>query len=148
MSRALQDLDFVAIRVLNEKKSREHFVASLEFLDRGRIDTESRHACVLVFKVWNCYRDVSITIPMRVSRLATFVPRELNFEVVLFVANIDEREVREIQSVICREPERVIVEPKRALKVVDPDHRMNNFRQFTNPCRGVLCDAAAEPRRE
>src|SRR5258708_30003013 len=104
MPRTLENFDFVAIGVLNEEEPGEHLFAAFEFLHGRGMDAELRHALMLIFKLWNGYSDVPIAVAMCVCRLAAFVPRQLNLEVVLFVAKIDQREVGEIKAVTLRQP--------------------------------------------
>src|SRR5258706_2687135 len=127
VSRTLQDLNRAAVWVPDKEDPCEHFFCALEFLHERRIDAESGHPRVLAFQLWNCHGDMPVAVTVRVCRFATHVPRQFNFEIVLFVAKIDEREVREIQLVAYRQAESVLVELQGALKVVNPHHRMNDF---------------------
>ena len=87
--RALEYLDFVAIRVLNEVEPGENLLAAFEFLHGRGIDAESGHPGMLIFQLCNCHGDVAVPVTVRIRRLAAFIPCQFNVEIVLLVAKID-----------------------------------------------------------
>src|SRR5262249_8570796 len=55
------------------------------------------------------------------------VPGQLDLEIVLGIAQIDQREAVEIESVRRLHPEGAIVEMHGGVEVLNPDHHVNRF---------------------
>jgi hypothetical protein len=96
---ALQDLDPVAVRVLDEEEARHQRALALEFLDVGRIEPLLLEAAVLGVQVADRKGDVAVAVAMLIRLLAALVDGELDLEVALGVAQIDQREVVEVEAV-------------------------------------------------
>jgi hypothetical protein len=113
---ALQHLDLVAVGVLDEEEPRHQPAVAVELLDLGGLQPELLEPPVLGVEVVDRERDVAVGVTVLVGLAAPLVDRELDLEVVLGVAQVDQREVVEVEAVGDLEPERPIIEVARAAR--------------------------------
>ena len=97
MAMALQDLDLVTVGILHEEETSDQAVAFLEFLDIVGGDAQRFDARVLGVEIVDAYADMTVAGAVRVRLGSTLVERQLDFEIVLRVAEIDQGEVGEIE---------------------------------------------------
>ena len=71
------------------------------------LQPELSEAPVLGVEVVDRERDVAVAVAVLIRLLAALVDRELDLEVVLGVAQIDQREVVEVEAVRELQPERL-----------------------------------------
>ena len=93
MAMALQDLDLVAVGILHEEEASDQAVAFLEFLDIVGGNAERLDACVLGVEIVDAHADVTVAGAVRVRLGSALVERQLDLEIVLLIAEIDQREV-------------------------------------------------------
>src|SRR4051794_23722584 len=123
----LQDLDLVAVRVLDEEEPRHQPAVAVELLDRLRGDAGLGQAPVLAVEVVHAEGDVAVAVAVRVGLGAALVQRQLDLEVRLGVAQVDQREAVEVEAVGHVQAQRGAVERDRLVEVEDVDHHMNGF---------------------
>ena len=95
----LQDLDLVAVGILDEKELGHQRAVAMEFLDRIGIEPALDEAPVLAIDIWNGDRDMAVAVAVRIGFGAAVVPRQLDLEIVFRIAQIDQREAVEIEPV-------------------------------------------------
>ena len=84
-------------------------------------------ARVLGVEIGNGQRDVAVAVAERVGLGAALVDRQLELEIGLAVAQVDEREAVEIEAVGDVEAESLPVEIDGAVLVEDADHGMDRL---------------------
>ena len=87
------------MRVLDEEEARHQRALAMKFLDVRRRQPELRESLVFGLNIVDADGNVTVTIAMRIRRFASLVQRELDFKVVFLVAQIDEREIVEVESI-------------------------------------------------
>ena len=80
---ALQHLDLVAVRVLDEEEPRHQRAVAVELLDVGGFEPLLLEPPVLGVEVGDRERDVAVAVAVLIGLLAALVDRELDLEVVL-----------------------------------------------------------------
>src|SRR5262249_672081 len=95
----LQNLDLVAVGILDEKELGHQRAVAMEFLDRIGIESAPAHPPMFAVHIRDSNCDVSISVAMGVWLGAAVIPRQLDLEVVLGIAQIDQREAVEIEPV-------------------------------------------------
>ena len=71
--------------------------------------------------------------PLRVSVVPTTIPCQFDFDIVLAVLQVHEREIREVQAMTGLQLQRALIEFQRPFEVEYSNHGMNNLRQFRPP---------------
>jgi hypothetical protein len=64
---ALQDLDLVPVRILDEKESRHQAAVSVKFLDVGGLQPEFLEAAVLGVEIVDRERDVAVAVAVLIT---------------------------------------------------------------------------------
>src|SRR5271165_1255268 len=123
----LQDLDLVAVRVLDEEETRQQLAVALEFLHLGWLMAQLDDAFALGGRVGYDNRNVPVARAVRVGLLPALVQGQLDLEVVLGVAQVRKGEVREIEPVRLLHAQDFAIKAQRPIEVEDADHRMNHF---------------------
>src|SRR5712691_10204586 len=138
----LQYLDLVSVWVLHEEEACDEPVAVAELLDVVGSQSQRLDARVLAREVIHAHGDVSIAGAVGVRLGASPVQGQLKLEIVLGIAQIDERKLGEIQAARRLEAERVAVETHGPVQVEDADHGVDHFRHSNLPTarkRETLC---------
>src|SRR3954466_14778779 len=130
----LQDLDPVAVRVLDEEEPRHQATVAVELLDRLRGDAGLGQAPVLAVEVVHAEGDVAVAVAMRVGLGTALVQGQLDLEVGLGVAQVDQREAVEVEAVSHVQAQRGSVEGDRPVEIEDADHHVNGFGHAWAPC--------------
>src|SRR3954453_12808943 len=130
----LQDLDLVAVRILNEEEPRHQPAVAVELLDRLRGDAGLGQAPVLAVEVVHAEGDMPVAVAMRVGLDAALVQGQLDLEVRLGVAQVDQREAVEVEAVGHLQAQRGSVEGDRPVEVEDADHHVDGFCHAWPPC--------------
>src|SRR5690606_31555731 len=124
---ALEDLDLVAIWILDKKESGNQGSAANEFLDGLRGNPAALHLVMRSFKVRNRNGEMPISIAMVVRLRAALVHGEFQFEIRLLIAQVDEREALEIETICNLQTKSRSVERDGPLIIKHPDHGVNHF---------------------
>src|SRR5882762_10489850 len=138
----LQHLDLVSVWVLHEEEACDEPVAVAELLDVVGSQSQRLDARVLAREVIHAHGDVSIAGAVGVRLGASPVQGQLKLEIVLGIAQIDERKLGEIQAARRLQAERVAVETHGPVQVEDADHGVDHFRHSnlqTARKRETLC---------
>jgi hypothetical protein len=78
-------------------------------------------------------RDMAIAVAMRVRLGAAVIPGQLDLEIVLGIAQIDQREALEIEPVGGFQAECGVIELHRRVQVADADHAVDDFGHWLLP---------------
>src|SRR6267378_2652880 len=133
----LQHLDLVSVWVLHEEEACDEPVVVAELLDVVGSQSQRLDARVLAREVIHAHGDVSIAGAVGVRLGASPIQGQLKLEIVLGIAQIDERKLGEIQAARRLEAERVAVETHGPVQVEDADHGVDHFRHSNLP--GAFC---------
>src|SRR5262245_41007057 len=93
----LQNLDLVAVRILDEEKSGEQAAVPVEFDDLARLEPRGLKARVLAVEIIDADGHMAVAVPQLVGGGAALVDRQLDLEGGLLVREVDEREVRKVE---------------------------------------------------
>ena len=96
---SLQHLDLVAVGVLDEEEPRHQPAVAVELLDVRRVQPLLLEPSVLGVQVIHREGDVAVAVAMLIGLVAPLVDRELDLEVVVRVAQVDQREALEVEPV-------------------------------------------------
>src|SRR4051812_12045688 len=94
----LQDFDLVAVRILNEEEPCHQPAVAVKLLDRLRGDAGLGQAPVVAVEVVHAEGDVAVAVAVRVGLGAALVQGQLDLEVGLGVAQVDQREIVEVKA--------------------------------------------------
>src|SRR5277367_403589 len=135
---ALQNLDLVAVGVLDEEETRHQRALAMEFLDRIEIDPRCRHARMFGFEGVDGESDMAITRAQFVRLSAAVIDRQLHFERRLGVAEIDQGETFEDVAIGDAEAEGLFIERDRPRLFEHADHHVDRFSHCRAPQEGAL----------
>ena len=124
---ALEDLDLVAVRVLDEKEAGHERAVPLELLDRVGAVAERGEAPVFPVQIVHADGQMAVAVAMGVGFGAPVVDGQFDLEIVFVVAQIDQGEAVEGVAVGAFQAERAGVEIPRPLFVEDPDHHVDGL---------------------
>src|SRR3954453_14034187 len=130
----LQDLDLVPVGILDEEEARHQPAVAVELLDRLRVDARPLEPDVLGAQVVDAESHVAVTVAQAVGLIPALVQRQLDLEVGLGIAEVDQREAVEVVPVRHLEVQRLAVEGDRALQVEHADHHVDGLGQQVPPC--------------
>src|SRR5262245_44946544 len=102
---------------------REELAVAEKLLDRIGIELFRSEAHVLGAEIVDHESNMAVAIAERVRLLAAVIDSELQFEIDAAVAEIDEREIVELEPVRYSEPEGPAVEIDRTGFVENANHR-------------------------
>src|SRR5215813_1059812 len=123
----LQHLDLVAVGVLQEEEAGHQSAIAFEFLDRVGCEAELGQPRMLAVEIVDREGDIAVAAAMAVGLGLALVPGQLDLEILLGVAQIDQREAVEIEAVRGLHPERAVVESHRSVQVLHPDHDVDRL---------------------
>src|SRR3954451_6330969 len=123
----LQDLDPVAVRVLDEEEARHQAAVAVKLLDRLRGDAGLGQAPVLAVEIVHAEGDVPVAVTVRVRLGAAVVRGQLDLEIGLGVAQVDQGEAVELEPVRDLQAKGGAVERDRLVEVEDADHHVDGF---------------------
>ena len=95
---ALKNLDLVAVRILDEEELGEQAAIPMKFLHRRRLETELLEATLLRLDIIDREGDVAIPVAEIIGLRAAVIDGELELEIRLVVAQIEECEVVELEA--------------------------------------------------
>jgi hypothetical protein len=107
------------------------------FREVGLRPSASKRACSASRSVHG-EREVPVAVAQKVRLRAAVIDRQLEFELALGIAQIEQREAFECQALRYCEAKGLFVERKGALLVENPDHGMNGFSHGIPLCFGRL----------
>src|SRR5688572_30686285 len=93
----LQDLDLVAVGILDEKELVHQRAVAMEFLYRIGVESALDDTPMLSMEVRHRDCDVPIAIAMPIGFGAAVMPPQLDLEIVCRIAQIDQRDALEIE---------------------------------------------------
>src|SRR5271170_5687989 len=135
---ALQNLDLVAVGILDEEETRHQRALAMEFLDRIDIDPRCRHARMFGLEGVDGESDMAITGAQFVRLGAAVIDRQLHLERRLGVAEIDQGETFEDVAIGDAEAEGLFIERDRPRLFEHADHHMDRFSHGRAPQEGAL----------
>ncbi len=119
--------DLVAIWVLDKKEACKKLAVLFEFLDRERCIAERFELAARGGHVISDERIVAIAITVGVWLNAVMVMCQLKFEIIFRIPHINKREIGKVELMRDVKAEAFGVELFSALRVKNPNHRVNNF---------------------
>src|SRR6266850_3110543 len=143
----LQHLDLVSVWVLHEEKACDEPLGVAELLDVVRGQSQRLDARMLAREVIHAHGDMSIAGAVGIRLGAPPVKGQLKLEIVLGIAQVDERKLGEIQAARRLKTKRVAVETHGPFQIEDADHGVNHFRHGNLPttrrCTGPPAQGAS-----
>jgi hypothetical protein len=123
----LQDLNLVAVRVLDEEEPRHQAAVAVKFLNRLRADPGLAEPRVQAVEVVDAERDVAVALAVGVGLGPPLVQGQLDLEVGLRVAQVDQGEAVEVEPVGNVQAERRAIERNRPVEVEHADHQVDGL---------------------
>src|SRR6185295_2613763 len=98
-----------------------------ERLEFAGLQAERQQPVAKALDVIDGERDVTVACAVRVGRRGGLVQRELDLGAALRLAEVDEGEIAEIETMRFGHAEGTAVEPDRAIEICDADHQVDEF---------------------
>src|SRR5690606_9833826 len=124
----LKNLDLVPVGVRDEKELRHECPVAMELFDWSRRKALALEACVLVGEIVDSESDVPVAVAQLVGLPSVVVNGQLELEIRFVVAQVNERESFERETVCDLEAEGAGVEVDRSVLVEHADHGVDRFR--------------------
>ena len=105
----------------------------MEFLNVPRSEPEAGQTRAFGRAIVDADCKMTVSIAVAIGLRPALVQGQFDFEVVLVVAQVNQREIVEIVSVGDRKAERLAVERDRFFDIEHPDHGMNCLGHFVGP---------------
>jgi hypothetical protein len=129
----LQDLDLVAVRILDEEKPRDQRPVALELDNVARRKPERADAVMLGVEIGDRDREMAVAVAELIGLLAPLVDGQFKLERAVVIGHVDQRETVEVEPVGDLQPERLVVKVDGTGLFENPDHGMNRLRQMLLP---------------
>jgi hypothetical protein len=123
-----EHFDLVAIRILNEKVTRNQCaVVGLAFLDVERAVAQHHQARAVGGRIGNTHRHMAVAVSVGVGGGSAFVPSQLEADIVFGIAQANERRTGKIPTPNRMQPKAFRVKLQRIVEVQNADHAVSEF---------------------
>src|SRR3569832_2476666 len=119
---ALDHLDLVAVRIGHKEEARQGRAVVLEIAQRSRCQLLTFEAGMLGVEIFDHDSEMAVAIAERVGLLAAVIDGQLDLERRGGMAQIDQREIVEVQMIGDLQPKDALVEVERLGLVAHAEH--------------------------